>query len=256
MIGAIAGDIVGSVYEFHSTKKVDFPLFSENSRFTDDTVMTLATAFSLMNDGDYAANYRLFGRLYPRAGYGKLFHLWLGEDQPRPYNSFGNGSAMRVSPVGFFLDDENEVLAEAEKSAAVTHSHPEGIKGAQAVALGIFLARNGADGPTIRRELTDRFGYDLGRTTGSIRPDYGFDVTCQGSVPEAIICFLEADSWEMAVRLAVSLGGDADTQACIAGGLAQAAYGPPPAEAISLTRQILTRDLGQILDDFEEALIR
>lgn len=254
MIGAIAGDIVGSVYEFQGTKKFDFPLFNENSRFTDDTVLTLATAFSLMNDGDYAANYRLFGRMFPRAGYGELFNRWLGSDNPKPYNSFGNGSAMRVSPVGFFLDEEKDVLAEAAKSAAVTHDHPEGVKGAQAVALGVFLARQGGDAATIRSELSGRFGYDLGRSTASIRPRYAFDVTCQGSVPEAIICFLEADSWERAVRLAVSLGGDADTMACIAGGLAQAAYGQPPAEVTDRARSILTRDLLQILDDFEEAL--
>jgi ADP-ribosylglycohydrolase len=256
MIGAIAGDIVGSVFEFQPTKRTDFPLFSDRCIFTDDSVLTLATAFSLMTDGDYAANYRLFGRLYPLAGYGGNFNRWLGSNDPQPYNSWGNGSAMRVSPVGFFLDDADDVLAEAEKSAAVTHNHPEGIKGAQAVALGIFLARTGADADTIRAELTQRFGYDLARTTDEIRPRYSFEVSCQKSVPEAIICFLESSDWEQAVRLAVSLGGDADTQACIAGGLAQAAFGLPGDEVIRVTRSILTEHMVKILDDFEEALDR
>ena len=256
MIGAIVGDIVGSTHEFLGTKTQDFPLFTPESRFTDDTVLTVATAFSLMTDGDYATNYRIFGRLYPMAGYGERFQQWLTGDDLRPYNSWGNGSAMRVSPVGFFLDDEAEVLAEAERSAAVTHDHPEGIKGAQALALGIFLARKGADADTIRREIAGRFGYDLDRTTAEIRPGYRFDVSCQGSVPEAIICFLEAADWEEAVRLAVSLGGDADTQACMAGGLAEAAFGSPPPEVIARARTILTGYLLEVLDDFTEALSR
>lgn len=254
MIGAIAGDIAGSTFEFKPTKEIDFPFFPAESRFTDDSVLTLATAFSLMTDGDYAGNYRIFGRLYPLAGYGQRFNDWLASDAPQPYNSWGNGSAMRVSPVGFFLDSEKDVLAEAEKSAAVTHNHPEGIKGAQTVALGVWLARNGADSQTIRTELSQRFGYDLSRSTSEIRPRYRFDVSCQGSVPEAIICFLEASDWEDAVRRAVSLGGDADTQACIAGGLAQAAFGPPADVVQARVRSILTDHLLTILDDFQEAL--
>ena len=256
MIGAIAGDIVGSTFEFQPTKSTDFTLFPAESRFTDDTVLTLATAFSLMTDGDYAANYRIFGRLYPLAGYGKSFKTWLASDDPQPYGSWGNGSAMRVSPVGFFLEDEKDVLAEAEKSASVTHNHPEGIKGAQAVALGGWLARNGADTRTIAAELSGRFGYDLSRTVEMIRPRYSFDVSCQGSVPEAVTCFLEASDWEQAVRLAVSLGGDADTQACIAGGLAQAAFGLPPEPVQAKVRSILPDHLLAILDDFQETLER
>ena len=256
MIGAIAGDIAGSSYEFKGTKQADFPLFPAESRFTDDSVLTLATAFSLMTDGDYAVNYRIFGRLYPFAGYGERFNNWLVSDNPQPYDSWGNGSAMRVSPVGFFLNDEKEILAEAERSAAVTHNHPEGIKGAQAVALGIFLARGGADAETIRAELSGRFGYDLDRTTKEIRPGYSFDVSCQGSVPEAIICFLEAADWEESVRLAVSLGGDSDTQACIAGGLAEAAFGPPADVVVTKVRSILSDHLLDVLDDFAEALDR
>jgi ADP-ribosylglycohydrolase len=256
MIGAIAGDMVGSTREFHSIKTTDFELLPAGSRFTDDSVLTLATAFSLMTDGDYAENYRLFGRLYPLAGYGGSFRQWLAQADPAPYNSWGNGSAMRISPVGFLLDDEAGVLAEAEKSAAVTHDHPEGIKGAQAVALGIFLSRKGADRETIKKELSGRFDYDLDRTCAEIRPDYRFDVSCQGSVPEAIICFLEAGDWEQAVRLAVSLGGDADTQACIAGGLAQALHGPPPVQVVTRARALLNDHLREILDDFETTLSR
>jgi ADP-ribosylglycohydrolase len=254
MIGAIAGDVVGSVYERQPTKHTTFDLFLPASRFTDDTVLTVATAFSLMGDGDYTTNYRMFGRLFPRAGYGQMFNHWLHAAEPRPYNSWGNGSAMRVCPIGLFLDDENDVLAEAERSAAVTHNHPEGIKGAQAVALGTFLAAQGGDALTIRTELAARFGYDLDRTVDAIRPAYRFEISCQGSVPEAIICFLEADSWEQAVRLAVSLGGDADTQACIAGGIAEAAFGPPEQDVVKKVRSILTRDLRQVVDDFEQAL--
>ena len=254
MIGAIAGDMVGSTREFHGVKTTDFPLLPEGSRFTDDTVLTVATAFSLMTDGDHAANYRLFGRLYPLAGYGQRFRDWLQAPRPEPYNSWGNGSAMRVSPVGFLLDEEEDVLTEAARTAAVTHDHPEGVKGAQAVALGVWLARRGADRETIKGELAGRFGYDLDRATGDIRPGYAFDVSCRGSVPEAVICFLEADDWETAVRLAVSLGGDADTQACIAGGLAQAAWGPPPDQVVARVRHLLPDHLRDILDDFERTL--
>ena len=250
MIGAIAGDIIGSPYEFHSIKTTDFPLFSAESRFTDDSVLTLATAFTLMTDGDYAENYRIFGRLYPMAGYGAGFKAWLATDDPQPYNSWGNGSAMRVSPVGFALNDENEVLREAERSAAVTHSHPEGIAGAQATALAVFMARQGADTETIRKELTDRFKYDLSRTVDEIRPGYTFQVSCRESVPEALICALEADGWESAIRLAVSLGGDSDTQACIAGGVAEALYGPIPDEVAQTVRTLLPEHLQDILEDF------
>jgi ADP-ribosyl-[dinitrogen reductase] hydrolase len=251
MLGAIAGDIIGSTHEFCPVKTVEFPLFSEASKFTDDTVLTVATAFSLLTDGDYAENYRIFGRLYPLAGYGKGFKEWLSGKHGKPYGSWGNGSAMRVGPVGFAFDTEEEVLREAEKSAAVTHDHPEGIKGAQAMALGILLARQGAEPDRIKKEITDRFGYDLDRTVQAIRPEYDFDVSCQGSVPEAIICFLEGDDWEQAVRLAVSLGGDADTQACMAGALAQARFGHVPSEIEMATRRLLPGHLHEVVEDFE-----
>lgn len=250
MLGAIAGDIIGSAHEFSPVKTTDFPLFTGASKFTDDTVLSAATAFSLLTDGNYAENYRIFGRLYPLAGYGAGFKNWLTSKESSPYNSYGNGSAMRVSPVGFAFDNEVDVLREAEKSAAVTHDHPEGIKGAQAMALGILLARQGADSAQIKKEISGRFGYDLDRTVETIRPGYSFDVSCQGSVPEAIISFLEAEDWEDSVRLAVSLGGDADTQACMAGALAQARIGSVPSEIELAVRKILPDHLLEVVDDF------
>ena len=250
MLGAVAGDIIGSAHEFCPVKTMDFPLFVEGSKFTDDTVLSAATAFSLLTDGDYAENYRIFGRLYPLAGYGAGFKNWLVSKEGTPYNSWGNGSAMRVAPVGYAFDEEDEVLREAERSAAVTHNHPEGIKGAQAVALGTFLARRGAEPAQIKKEISARFGYDLDRTVAKIRPGYSFDVSCQGSVPEAVICFLEGGDWEQAVRLAVSLGGDADTQACMAGALAEARFGAVPAEIEHRTREMLPGHLLEVIDDF------
>ncbi|RKZ15787.1 ADP-ribosylglycohydrolase family protein [bacterium] len=251
MIGAIAGDIIGSPYEFQPLKTVKFEVLTPDCRFTDDTVLTVATAFSLMTDGDYAQNYRIFGRLYPLAGYGGSFKQWLEKDDPQPYGSWGNGSAMRVSPVGFLLDDEAAVLREAKRSASITHDHEEGIKGAQAVAMAVFLARQGADAETLRGELTSRFGYDLSRTPDDVRPEYKFDVSCQGSVPEALICALAGSDWLETVKLAVSLGGDADTQACIAGAVAQARFGGIPEDIDSRVRGVLPDNLLEILVDFE-----
>lgn len=254
MIGAIAGDIIGSPYEAKPVKTTEFPVLGPACRFTDDTVLTVATAFSLMTDRDYAKNYRLCGRLYPLAGYGQSFRQWLLEDDPQPYGSWGNGSAMRVSPIGFMLDDETEVLREAARSAAVTHDHPEGVKGAQAVALAVLHARQGAGPADLRAELGERFGYDMSRSVDAIRPGYAFDISCQGSVPEALICACEATDWLDAVRLAVSLGGDADTQACIAGAVAQARFGGIPAEIDQAVRIMLPEDLLEIVLDFENRL--
>lgn len=227
MIGSIAGDIIGSTFEVRPVKSKDFPLFAPGSRFTDDSVLTVAVARAILENEDYRDHVHALGRRYPDAGYGARFIGWLQEADPQPYGSWGNGAAMRVSPVGFAFADVDTVLAEAARSAAISHDHPEGIKGAQAVALAVFLARTTGGREVIREELTRRFGYDLDRCLADIRPGYGFDVSCQGSVPEAIISFLEADSWEDAVRNAVSLGGDADTQACIAGGIAEAYFGVP-----------------------------
>ncbi len=251
MIGAIIGDIVGSVYERHATKSTDFPLFVRGSRFTDDTVITVATAQAILDDVPYDVAYRTWGRRYPHAGYGSAFTNWLHDDAARAYGSWGNGSAMRVSPIAFAFDSESVVLAEAERSARVTHDHPEGIKGAQAVALAVFLARTGTPKADIRREIAGRFGYDLSRSIEVARQGYFFDVSCQGSVPEALICFLDTDTLEDAVRAAVSLGGDADTQASIAGAVAAAFES---SVALALRTEALARlkdDLRSVIDRFE-----
>ena len=189
-------------------------------------------------------------RGFKRAGYGGNFHAWLFDPEPRPYNSWGNGSAMRVSAIGFAYDTAEAVLVEAARSAQCTHNHPEGIKGAQAIALGVFLARQGETRAAIGEAIAERFGYDLDRRLADIRPDYRFDVSCQGSVPEAILCFLESKDWESAVRNAVSLGGDADTQACMAGGIAEAFYGPVPEAVYDQVRGYLTEELWEIVERF------
>ncbi|NIP25913.1 MAG: ADP-ribosylglycohydrolase family protein [Phycisphaerae bacterium] len=250
MLGAIAGDIIGSVYEWYGIKTTEFPLFQQECDFTDDTVMTIATAHSILNDVDYAQSYRMFGRRYPNRGYGGYFRIWLATDEAEPYNSWGNGSAMRVSPVGFAFDTTKEVLQQAKKSAEVTHNHPEGIKGAQATALAIYLARTQNSRENIKKEISDRFGYDLKRTVTEIRPHYQFDVSCRGTVPEAIIAFLESQNFEHAIRLAVSLGGDSDTLACITGAIAQAYYGKIPNHIITEVRNILPAELLEIVNNF------
>jgi ADP-ribosylglycohydrolase len=252
MIGAIAGDIIGSVHEFGRTKTKDFPLFTPDSTFTDDSVLTIAIAQAILTDGDYKKAVLTFGRRYPDAGYGGFFQGWLRSPDPRPYNSFGNGSAMRVSPVGFAFDTEEAVLREAARTAEFTHNHPEGVKGAQATALAIFLARTEWDKDLIREEISTRFGYDLDRTCDGIRPGYGFDETCQRTVPEAIVAFLDSNSYEDAVRNAVSLGGDADTLACITGGIAEAFYGPVPSAVRRKVREVLTSELWDVAADFCE----
>jgi ADP-ribosylglycohydrolase len=252
VIGAIGGDVIGSVHEWAATKTTSFPLFTAGSRFTDDTVLTVATAHAILTGEPYADAYQRFGRRYPDAGYGGMFSEWIHAADPRPYNSWGNGSAMRVSPVGFAFGTADEVLREAERSAAVTHDHPEGVRGAQATALAVFLARSGAGREEIRDELTVRFGYDLDRRVEDIRPGYEFDVSCQGSVPEAIIAFMDSEDVEDAIRLAISLGGDADTQAAIAGGIAQAYYGEVPSEIVGPVRDRLTEDLLEVVDRFQE----
>ena len=250
MLGAIVGDIVGSVYEFHNHRALDFPLFSPKSTFTDDSVLTFATAKVLLDGLDYAATYQNFARRYPNQGYGGFFYHWIYMEHPQPYNSFGNGSAMRVSPIGFALESVEETLDEAQSSAEVTHNHPEGIKGAQAVALAIYLARHAASKSEIRQEISTRFGYDLSRTPEQIRQENRHDETCPGSVPEAIIAFLESNDFEHAIRLAISLGGDSDTIACMAGGIAQAFYGGIPQEIATETLARLPGEFVQILERF------
>lgn len=250
MLGAIAGDIIGSVYEASPIKTKTFPLFQHASRFTDDTVLTVAIADAIMAGRPYADAVREFGRRYPDAGYGGTFRRWLHIDNAGPYGSWGNGSAMRVSPVGFAFGSEDEVLEQARLSAAITHNHPEGIRGAQATALAVFLARTGHGKPAIRDRLVHGFGYNLARSVDEIRPDYGFDVSCQGSVPEAIIAFLDSDSVEDAIRNAVSLGGDSDTMACIAGGIAEAFHGGVPEHIREPAEALLPEDLAQVTRSF------
>lgn len=253
MIGAIAGDIIGSVYEWNWIKYKDFPLFDPRCGFTDDTVLTVAVAEAILTDTPYVDCIRRFARRYPLAGYGGRFSEWLQRDDAGPYNSWGNGSAMRVSAVGFAFDSEDEVLRQARLSAEITHDHPEGIKGAQATALAILLARTGQDKDSIRARIGSQFGYDLDRTLDDIRPSYSFDVSCQRTVPEALVAFLESHSYEDAVRNAVSLGGDSDTLACITGGVAEAFYGGIP-EAISThVETLLTPDLLDVTRRFRDA---
>jgi ADP-ribosylglycohydrolase len=250
MIGAIAGDIIGSIYEGRGIKTKEFPLFSPGCRFTDDTVLTVAVAQAILSDRGYASSLRNIGRRYPHCGYGGAFRQWLFSDDTGPYNSYGNGSAMRVSPVGLAFGTREKVLEEAKKSAEVTHNHPEGIRGAQAVALAVFLARTGKSKGGIREEIREGFGYDLERTIESIRPSYSFDVSCQGSVPESMIAFLESTSFEDAVRNAVSLGGDSDTMACIAGAIAEAYYGGVPEEITKIVRKTLPDDLWNVVKSY------
>lgn len=252
MIAAIAGDIIGSVHERANIKRTDFTLFGPRSRFTDDTVMTLAIADCILHARPYAATLRAYGRRYPDRGYGGMFRKWLASDDMGPYQSFGNGSAMRASPVGFAMGSLDEVMHEARRSAEVTHDHPEGIKGAQALAVAVFLAHRGADKAKIRDEVEDRFGYDLHRSVDAIRPRYKFDVTCQGSVPEAIVSFLDSEDVETAIRLAVSLGGDADTLACMAGAVAQAHYRRVPPAIVAEVEARLEPELWRLTLEFCE----
>lgn len=258
LYGAILGDIIGSPYEFdRGDKTKDFPLFSHCSEFTDDTVMTIAVAEALVDsraeEADAVIRRRViermqhWGRRYPGAGYGVRFGWWLREADPRPYNSWGNGSAMRVSAAGWLYDDLPTVLRMAKLSAEVTHDHPEGIKGAQATAAAIYLARTGSTKEEIRACITELFGYDLSRTCDQIRPGYRHVESCQETVPEAVTAFLEGGSFEDVIRTAVSLGGDCDTLTAIAGSIAGAYYGVP-GELKQECRSRLDRDLRSALD--------
>lgn len=243
MLGAIVGDVVGSRFEGAGFKGREFQLIAPGCAFTDDTVLTVATAEALLEDRPYGELYREYFRRYPSRGFGGWFVQWGLSDDPQPYGSFGNGSAMRVAPVGWAFEDLDTVLAHARATAEPTHDHPQGIAGAQAVAAAVLLARTGVGREEIRSELSARFGYDLDRTVESIRPAYRFEVSCQRSVPEAIIAFLDSSSFEDAVRLAVSLGGDSDTQACIAGAVAEAFYGGVPDDLAARVAPLLDAPL-------------
>jgi len=252
MLGAIAGDVIGSVYEGKPIKTTDFPLFNRRCVFTDDTVLTIAVAYSILEKVDYGISLKTFARRYPYAGYGAAFYAWIVSEDMGPYNSWGNGSAMRVSPIGFAYDSVDSVLHEAAKSAQKTHNHLEGIKGAQATALAVHLAMGGSGKEVIKGEIERRFGYDLSRTLDEIRPAYHFDVSCQGSVPESIIAFLEANNFEEAIRNAISLGGDSDTMACIAGAIAHAFYREIPGDIATFVRKKLPEEFADIIDRFND----
>ena len=254
MIGAIIGDIVGSRFEFANHRQYDgFDFFTPLCDFTDDTVLTVATAKVLLEGGDYANVYRDFARRYPFRDYGGRFSRWIADEHMGPYNSFGNGSAMRVSPVGFAFEDLETTLAEAKRSAEVTHNHPEGIKGAQALAQAIFMARQGESKEAIRQAIMTSFAYDFSRPIAQLRRVNQFDETCQGSLPEALTCFFESQDFEDCLRLSVSIGGDTDTIACMAGGLAQAYYKFIPAWIVEKTRAFLPEEFKEILERFELA---
>ncbi len=251
MLGAIAGDIIGSVFEFNKVYTTNFELFSDYSCFTDDTVLTIAVADCILNKKSYVDSFKYWGRKYPYAGYSFMFSQWLLSESSSPYYSYGNGSAMRVSPVGFAFNELNIVLEEAKKSAEVTHNHPEGIKGAQATASAIFLARQGRKKEEIKDFIKNQFNYNLDRTIDEIRPSRSVDITCQSTVPEAIIVFLNSNNFEDAIRKAISLGGDSDTLACITGGIAEAFYKHIPQYIIDNVKKRLSKDLLIILEEFE-----
>ena len=257
LLGAIAGDVIGSYYEFCPANTVDFKLFNgDETYYTDDTVMTVANADWLLTNDNLTKIMRDYGNRYIHAGYGGMFFEWLQEYDPKPYNSFGNGSAMRVSPVGWAFDTLEETLNAAKQSAEVTHNHPEGIKGAQAVAAAIYLARTGKSKQEIKQYVEMNFGYDLSRTCDEIRKTYRFDETCQGTVPESIIAFLESTDYEHAIRLTISLNGDADTMGAITGGIAEAFYKEIPANIKEEVTKRLPDEFIIVMQQFYDKFIK
>ena len=227
MVGAIAGDIIGSKYEWNNSKTKNFLLFDSGCEFTDDTVLSVALADCIMSNADYTQKLRTYYRAYPRRGYGGSFCVWAESNGALAYNSYGNGAAMRTSPVGFAFENFIDVLRYARIYAEPTHNHLEGIKGAQATSTAIWMARHKYSKESIKHAIVAMFNYDLHKSVDEIREDYVFDESCQGTVPQAIRCFIDATDFEDAIRNAVSLGGDSDTLACITGGIAQAYYGVP-----------------------------
>jgi ADP-ribosylglycohydrolase len=252
MIGSIIGDIIGSPYEYDCPKTTEFEMFKFPATFTDDSVMSIATAHGILRSYPYDKVYRAYGKKYPDSGYGSMFNRWIHTKNIGPYNSYGNGSAMRVSPIGYAYNSVEKVLEKAKKSAEVTHNHEEGIKGAQATALAIFMARTGSSKDEIRAKIAEMFQYDMDRSCDTIRPTYSFDETCQGTVPEAIIAFLDSTDFENAIRLSISLGGDADTLACITGGIAQAFYREIPREMARKALSLLPKKFLRIIKAFND----
>jgi ADP-ribosylglycohydrolase len=254
MKGAILGDIIGSRLERNGAKAYDFTLLTPECRFTDDTVLTVAVADAILHQEDYGKVIKAYAIAFPDAGYGGTFKKWMRDELEEEYSSWGNGSAMRVSPVGWLFNDIESVLREAKASALPTHGHPEGVKGAQAIATAIFLARQGGGKEDIRQYLTETFGYNLRRTIEEIRPNYAFDVSCQGSVPEAIIAFLDSNDLIDSIRLAISLGGDTDTQAAMAGCISEAFYGPVPEAYMDVVNVLIPRAFQEVIGQFERVL--
>jgi ADP-ribosylglycohydrolase len=251
MIGALLGDIIGSVFEGKNVKTTEINLYNFGSRITDDSVLTIAIADALLSHKDYQKHLLIWANNYPQAGYGARFKNWMHSEEPKPYNSWGNGSAMRVSPIAYAFDTLQEVLEEAKRSALPTHNHPEGIKGSQAIASAVFLARIGKTKSQIRDYIQKEFEYDLNRTIKDIRPNYSFDLSCQGSVPEAIIAFIDSTDYESTIRLAISLGGDSDTIACMAGGIAEAYYGNISDDLLDYADKKLPNNLKQVIYNFQ-----
>ena len=266
MIGAIVGDVIGSVFESYNIKSTDFALFSRYTTFTDDTVLTVAVADAILRRAVnsesytkiserkhlYASKIKEYGRRYPEAGYGQMFWDWVKSDSMKGYGSYGNGSAMRVSPIGFAFDTLDDVLKETELSAVVTHNHQQAVKGAKAIAAAVFLARTGENKESIKDYLTNKFRYNLDQKLDDIRPGYTFDVSCEGSVPQAIIAFMESEDFEDAIRKAISLGGDSDTIASMAGGIAQAYYKEVPKQLIYRVWLLLDLSLKDVIREFDE----
>ena len=254
LYGALGGDLVGSVYEFDNIKTKDFPLLDDKCDLTDDSILTVATAEVICSDGNYALAYHRWGNRHPHRGYGGAFLSWLGrrEEELTPYNSWGNGAAMRVSPVGFAFQSVDDVWDAAEASASVTHNHDEGIRGAQATALAVFLARQGESKADIEKQIEHCFDYNLSQSLDAIRPTYCFDVSCQGTVPVAIRAFLESWCYEDAIRNAISVGGDSDTIAAITGGIALAYYKEMPERLVEAIEGKLTSDMREVCETFAQ----
>ena len=252
MLGSIIGDIIGSTYEFKNAGRYDFDPFPLGSDFTDDTVLTLAVSDAILSKRPYGEVIHEYAVSYPNRGYGLSFRNWIHMDNTRPYGSFGNGSAMRVSPAGWAFDSLEKTIGEARKTAECTHNHPEGIKGAEAVASAVFLARMKSSKKEIRDFIVKRFHYKLDRTLEEIKPYYDFNETCQQTVPEALTCFLESDDFEDAIRKAIWLGGDSDTLACITGGIAEAFYGTIRKDWVENALSILPEELRSLTERFRE----
>ena len=252
MIGSIIGDVIGSVFEFNNIDNENFELFGPKSTFTDDSVLTVATADVILNGVDYGKWYLTYAQAYPGRGWGGAFLQMISTGQLLPYNSYGNGSAMRVSPIGWAFDSAEKVLAEAKRSAECSHNHEEGIKGAQATALAVFLARNGANKERIRSEIS-ALGYDLSKDLKSF--DRSFDETCPGTLPKCFAIFFETSSYEHAIRTSIARGGDVDTIACIVGGIAQAYYGMPPREMVEMAYQKMSPVMGYVTTDFTKRYV-